>query len=337
MQNLVSIIIPVYNTNIEFFKFCIMSILNQSYASIEIILVDDGSSNGVEITCDEFSNLYHNIKVIHQHNQGVSVARNNGISISKGNLITFIDADDWVDEEYIEYLVNKIKENDSDISMCCRFIEHLDKQEKNHFFNEDILFNENNRNTLIYETIKSGIGGTWCKLYKKKFLLQNNLYYNPKLRRTQDIVFNLYAFHFSTSTFFGNKCLYHYRKSNESITSRYNPNADEYLYLAIKEIKKFTIKYYDADKKIKSGLYYKTISVLTEILDLKYFNKEYLDNNRYENIDKLCNISVFKEAIFSYESDSLIVSLKVFLLKHRLYRLLNLFFLVRNAFKRKKY
>ena len=116
MNGLVSIIVPVYQIE-KYIKNCLDSILHQTYPNIEIILIDDGSTDSTGKICDEYQLKDDRIKVIHKMNEGVAIARNVGIQMSKGEFLTFIDGDDYVISNYIELLVNSINTSNSDMSL----------------------------------------------------------------------------------------------------------------------------------------------------------------------------------------------------------------------------
>ena len=116
MEKLVSIIIPVYNVY-QYLEKCLETVTSQTYKNIEVILVDDGSSDGSGAICDEYAERDERIKVIHKQNGGVSSARNAALEIVKGDFVCFVDADDYVIEEMIERLVNEIKKG-YDIVQC---------------------------------------------------------------------------------------------------------------------------------------------------------------------------------------------------------------------------
>lgn len=109
MEDLISVVIPVYKVE-GYLERCVMSVINQTYKNLEIILVDDGSPDKCGKLCDEFALKDSRIKVIHKENGGLSDARNAGIDIAKGKYITFIDSDDYVKETYAEYLYSLVKE-----------------------------------------------------------------------------------------------------------------------------------------------------------------------------------------------------------------------------------
>lgn len=117
MIPLVSIIVPVYNVE-PYLRKCLDSLVCQTYPEIEIIAVDDGSSDASSEICDEYASRYHNIKVIHQDNGGLSVARNVGMDHASGQYYGFVDSDDYVSPLFIQKLVRAAQESGADISMC---------------------------------------------------------------------------------------------------------------------------------------------------------------------------------------------------------------------------
>ena len=117
MNELISIVVPVYNVE-KYLGTCVESILKQTYSNIEVILVDDGSTDCSGKMCDHYMGQDERIKVIHKKNGGLSDARNKGIIQAEGEYITFIDSDDVVSSDYVEYLYNILEENDGDIAIC---------------------------------------------------------------------------------------------------------------------------------------------------------------------------------------------------------------------------
>ena len=116
-QDLISVIVPVYNVE-NYLKRCLDSIINQTYQNIEIILIDDGSTDNSGNLCEDYKKIDNRIKVVHKTNGGLSDARNTGIKKAKGKYITFVDSDDYVEYDYVEYLYNLIKKYDTNISFC---------------------------------------------------------------------------------------------------------------------------------------------------------------------------------------------------------------------------
>ena len=117
MYPLISVIIPIYNVE-TFLPSCIESVINQTYENLEIILIDDGSTDKSGKICDKYSENDSRITVIHKDNEGVAEARNTGIENMSGEYFCFVDGDDYVDNEYISEMYSLTKEYDADISMC---------------------------------------------------------------------------------------------------------------------------------------------------------------------------------------------------------------------------
>ena len=116
-SELISVIIPVYNAEKTLTR-CVNSILSQSYNNIEVILVNDGSSDNSGTICDHFSVDNERIKVIHTQNSGASAARNIGVNAAEGDFIAFADSDDYTDPLWLEHLMDLIKRKNTDISVC---------------------------------------------------------------------------------------------------------------------------------------------------------------------------------------------------------------------------
>lgn len=116
-MDLISVIVPVYNVE-NYLGKCVETIISQTYSELEIILVDDGSTDSSGSLCDKYSELDGRIKVIHKENGGLSSARNAGIEMATGKYVGFIDSDDYIDERMFELLYNSIIINNSDICIC---------------------------------------------------------------------------------------------------------------------------------------------------------------------------------------------------------------------------
>lgn len=117
MDEKISVIVPVYNVE-QYLERCIDSIINQTYKNLEIILVNDGSTDNSGQLCDELAKKDGRIRVIHKKNGGLSDARNVGVDEAKAELIGFIDSDDYIDEDMYELLINNLKAANADLSMC---------------------------------------------------------------------------------------------------------------------------------------------------------------------------------------------------------------------------
>ena len=114
---MISVIVPIYNIN-KYIERCVYSIINQKYTDLEIILVDDGSTDSSGLICDNLSEKDKRIVVIHKENGGLSSARNAGLDIAKGEYIGFVDGDDYISENMYETLLYKMQQNNADLAIC---------------------------------------------------------------------------------------------------------------------------------------------------------------------------------------------------------------------------
>lgn len=164
MKDLISIIIPIYKVELYIDK-CIESILNQTWKNIEVILVDDGSPDKCGQICDEYAKKDTRIKVIHKENGGLSDARNAGVEVATGNYIGFIDSDDWIDENFYEQLIDKIKKTGVDIVAAgVKKVWEDGKMEVMTPYQEIQLSNQEAMKAIIEESfLKQPV---WYKLYR---------------------------------------------------------------------------------------------------------------------------------------------------------------------------
>ena len=114
---LISVIVPVYNCE-KYIEACVNSVLNQTFADFEIILVDDGSPDDSGKLCDQLAEKNNKIVVLHQKNQGQAAARNNGVKIARGEWLNFLDSDDLIHPQMLERLYNAVIENNVNLAMC---------------------------------------------------------------------------------------------------------------------------------------------------------------------------------------------------------------------------
>ncbi len=173
---MVSIIIPIYNTK-DYLERCIRSVVQQSYSDIEIILVNDGSTDNCLIICEKWAKRDNRIKIINQENRGVAEARNSGIKVAKGEYICFVDSDDYVNRDYIKRLYEVIIANNIDIVCCGNLYVNINDQQimktshRIHGFNYDEVHTGRELLTMLLED--KTIPVVWNKIYRKDIVLKN--------------------------------------------------------------------------------------------------------------------------------------------------------------------
>lgn len=221
---LISVIVPIYNQE-KYLEKCVESILKQTYSNIEVILVDDGSSDQSVDMCDQYKKIDNRVIVIHKNNGGLSDARNKGLDIAKGDYISFIDSDDFVRKDMFDVLLKRMTDENADIVFCdCLMVddkmnvlksENTRKCLEQQTFTTDTLFQDN----LIPIEQHWLTVVAWNKLYHKS-IFENLRYPFGKYHEDEFLFHHIYSkVHVITCT---NERLYFYRRINGSITDKSN-------------------------------------------------------------------------------------------------------------------
>lgn len=208
---LISVILPVYKVE-KYINRCLDSICRQTYNNLEVILVDDGSPDNSGKICDQYASRYNNFIAIHKKNGGVSSARKEGLARAHGKYISFVDSDDYLEDDYFEMLAEKIFEDAPDI-VCCNCIDEGDTHQPNICILEDIYVEKISDKMKCYFAGMRFAYVIWGKLYKKELI---DKIYMPPMRYTEDTYMMLQAFQLSTKIVLLNYAGYHYRVQEES-------------------------------------------------------------------------------------------------------------------------
>lgn len=215
MENeMISVVIPVYCVE-QYIDRCIRSILNQTYGNFEIILVDDGSPDNSGALCDAFAKMDERVKAYHKSNGGPSEARNFGVAQARGSYIAFVDSDDYLSPEYLEYLHHLIKKYDADVSVCCRVKADSDSVT---FGSDESLLEERLMNGM--EASKELMGDlyvelvtVWGKLYRSEIVKK---YPYEVGRFHEDEATTCKYYYEAKKVCMGNRCLYAYYQNPDS-------------------------------------------------------------------------------------------------------------------------
>ena len=253
----ISLIVPVYNVE-KYLEKCVNSILKQTYKNLEIILVDDGSTDESAEICDKLKKDDNRIVVVHKTNGGLSDARNVGIGIATGNYLGFIDSDDYIQKDMYEYLYKLIKENNADISICNYMTIYEDKD-----FQVEKIPNEIQAYTKIdamRELLKRNQiqDYAWNKLYKRN--LFNNIKY-PVGRKMEDLGTTYKLFDKADKIIIGNQKKYFYLQRMGSIVN--NKTIDLFI-----DKYELTLERYNYLKSKYGELIENEIDMLQKILEL---------------------------------------------------------------------
>jgi glycosyltransferase involved in cell wall biosynthesis len=210
----ISIIIPVYNTE-QYLRQCLDSVINQTLKNIEIVIVNDGSTDNSLNILQEYQKKYSHIKVINQINKGYSEVRNIGLQNTTGDYIGFVDSDDFIEENMFEKLINKAIETNADI-VSCNYYMVYNKNKK-----EEIRAADNSKQIEILENSSYRFTGAesvlldeafvWNRIYKRNFLINNNIKFDKDAFFMEDTLFHRKALICSTKIVYIKDILYFYR------------------------------------------------------------------------------------------------------------------------------
>lgn len=233
-QELISIIVPIYNAS-KVIERCVSSICNQTYKNIEIILVDDGSTDDSLEVSNRLASKDGRIKVLSQKNSGVSGARNFGIDNAKGKYIGFVDSDDWVNSDMYLSMYEAIKINNSEIVLCNYIQVYGDKYvKKNEFINVDLYnIKESILSNIISRRENNIMGTCWRMLISKELLDKNKISFDLGIRMSEDMMFMIKCIDAANKICLDERYLYYYYMNTDSATAKFIPNIWEDMMVLI--------------------------------------------------------------------------------------------------------
>ena len=221
----VSVIVPVFN-GAEFLRPCIDSILAQTFRDLEIILVDDGSTDDSPLICDSYASQDKRVISIHQINAGAAAARNHGLAVASGKYVTFVDCDDWIDNDMYEHMVITAETKKCDLVICDCIKEFgTDRQLYTHdfpggYFDRNTMVLRYFPQLLMPDTMEYPITISNCLLLiGRSVIIENNLSFPDGMRFSEDLLFGSEVGYFSQSmTYLKGYAPYHYRQNPHSVT-----------------------------------------------------------------------------------------------------------------------
>lgn len=309
VMNKVSVIIPAYNAS-PFIEKCINSVFNQSYSNLEIIVVNDGSTDTTPEILNKLSNIDGRLKVISKKNGGVSSARNTGLLSATGDFVTFVDADDDMPYNAVETMLS-LMSDDVDMVVCSNNMIRL-RKDPQILQNARYKANEINDNFIKFDET---VWWPWGKLFRRSVITDNNLEYDTSLTFGEDHVFNLlFAKHMKGDAVISDKIVYNYYIIRNGLCSKYYPQMNEfqkYIYTKIvdyfEDIPRNYEKYY-AGNYVKGCVDYylsmaplsqsvnelkRTFELFSDILDDEIINEyftpeqsEFIRNKKFSALAK---------------------------------------------------
>lgn len=266
----ISIIVPIYHTQLQYLNRCLNSLLNQSMTDLEILLVFDGDNIEQEELCKKKTKINNNVRFLKQVQSGVSKARNYGVELATGEYIMFCDSDDWFATDICEKAYNAIIKNNADMLIWDYQSFKNGKTVINRLYEEEFCREESEKEKFYFgnickvldsdlnQDVQMGIGGIWNRMYKRMLLNECCIRFPEDCKISEDILFNLYATYFSKRIAYLPYGGYFYRLSEVSTTSKY-----------------------DQDAFKKNISYFKNLKM--------FFEKLSLENNKIYNFDHILN------------------------------------------------
>lgn len=323
----VSIIVPIYNKE-KHLKRCIDSILNQTLKNIEIILVNDGSTdNSLEI-CKNYARTDSRIKIINKKNEGVSKARNDGILASSGSYVGFVDADDYIDENMYRSMLMKCKSFNSEVCISNYYIEnnnHLNPVKLD--IHSDLVSKEDILDTFILDMISSDpdienskaiMGSSWRFLISRHFLINNNILFPENIPLREDLLFVLDMMVKAESICIEHSYNYFYVNTDDSALKKFRSNYFE-MGLDVNNRIDQTLAGYDNNKSVKQRLNYNYLDLfISSIVNEASRNSPYTLKQKIKRIKEICNHDKTEEVISEISAKKLSKKKKIayFAIKH---------------------
>lgn len=300
MKPSISVIIAVYNSE-KYLKECIKSVINQTKKDIEIICVNDGSTDNSLSILNDFAKRDNRIKIINQINQRQGIARNNGFKIANGEYVLFVDNDDILNKEMLEKLYNKAKESNAEITVCnsYRFFDVLENNKKHYAINYEIIGDKKEFTPLEFKenVMQIFMPWAWDKLIKKEYLEYLDVKFSNKyILEEHPIIYP--AILKANKIAIVDDYLYNYRENKTGVTqSKLNANLE--ILETFKEVEKYITpdlnetfyKYmlFFTHRYIEKPFSYKTMCKQYKYIKntiLKTYNFNFLKNKQLSNLQK---------------------------------------------------
>lgn len=306
-MDLVSVIIPIYNSE-KYLHQCLKSVQEQSYKNLEIILIDDGSTDHSPFICDQYCKKDSRFQVQHIKNQGVSNARNHGIERAMGKYIMFIDSDDWIPDHYVDSLVSGMKDDAIDLVLCPIYHQIDEKWidfkfDFEYYDSEKFLFL--NENYFLY--------APYCKIYRSNILKENQINFPKGVDYGEDLIFNMNYLKFCKRLFVTNRTFYNYRTENiNSLSRKYRDNAFQLEKIIHRELFHLVEMKQIKDEKLEKYIYRRYFDTAYNVI-LRNHKKDFFE--KYHMINSILKDKILKK---TYKRGNLqgYSSRIIFLMKH---------------------
>lgn len=291
---ILSVIVPVYNVE-RYIKRCVDSILNQTFEQFELLLIDDGSTDESPSICDSYT-YDQRVRVIHQTNQGVSVARNNGIDNAVGQYIAFVDSDDFLEPDALSLLLSTMEQNTCDL-VCASFqVVSMTKILCTRKLKREMLSSVQLASLCYNNGFDVIVGGVCGKLYRKDIIKKYKMCFPGNISYAEDNIFNIQYYQRINNAVMLDNVIYNYFYNNNSLTTKItNKIYKDFIYVS-KERKNYfqtVVTNFRADDFAN-----RTLSTL--LILLRQMECQYKVSDAIKNIKSL----MAEESIAGYINDS---------------------------------
>lgn len=295
-ETIVSVIVPVFNGE-KFIERCVQSILCQTFSSLQIIVVDDGSTDQTFSILKKISCRDSRLQLIHQENGGVSSARNSGLAVATGEWVLFVDADDTILNDYCETMVRAASNMTVDVLIA-----------RHHEPGENNCVKLDEKNKLIEACLSYderrfsyNIDAPWGKLFRLSLVQDNNIRFPEELTRSEDAYFCMDCYRCAREIGVLNQFGYVHTEREGSLCKSYSPNAPEMLGKILNTNALWVQKYYASDQDMERALWFRVLPGIVEC-EKQYFlhsknNAKVLQKARY--YQKMLATEIIAKAIYA--------------------------------------
>ncbi len=346
-DKMLSVIVPVYKVDKAYLCECFESIISQSFSDIELIIIDDGADEDTASFIDSYDHGDTDVKIIHQENKGVAAARNVGLSTATGKYVTFIDSDDTIEQDCFKTIISYAEENSLDVLLfginilrdgrASRFSPYLcDIPRFSCKKKEELLFKILVGILPFYEcppASADAAGSACAKLYRRDFLVNNDLNYTPGLKRAEDMEYNLRVIDKAGSVGYLYRMFYNYRQIATSATYTYRPGGIEVFTASLDAIRKYLTSAAKGDLYMQV-YYMRCMFFFLESMDMDYLNPANTKpfGVRIKELKAAASADPYAEAFSGLRTEHLTFARKIplFLIKHGMFITLACFYTVYN-------
>lgn len=338
-KKLVSFVVPVYNAETTI-QSCVASLKKQTFTNIEILLINNCSTDSSLQKCNELAMADNRIRVIDIPEKGVSVARNRGMELAIGEYVAFVDADDWIDENVCEIFANLNATCNYDLFCYSAKYHNRKNTIVSHLFGDDVkLFNQKQKEELqikifaprapiLSYKMNTRFSGSVCgKFYKREVLLKNKLRFATETIISEDVLFNTLSLDFFRRIGYTKDCFYHYEQNNTSAQNRYRPNSDKYFLFVIEKIRQW-LKKTEKDQRFVDAANCLFTHYLFGILkeDLFHKDNEISLKRRCTTLEMLLSQEKFLDLLKKINGNyfTFLEKVLIFLMRHKFCRIMSL-------------